>query len=97
MAPSLESGVQERMDDPEAGEEVTLLIKLEETSSETVERLEAAGAAVEDKIPLNYVAVTADETDLRSLSQVQGIERIEIEGTGSVMSLDFHTPPGSVH
>jgi hypothetical protein len=97
MAPKLESGVQERMDDPEAGEEVTLLIKLEEASAEAVERLEAAGATVEEEIPLDYVAVTAYEADLRTLSQTEGVTRIEIEGSGSVMSSGFQTRAGSAH
>ena len=95
MAPSLESGVRERMDNPEAGAEVTLLIKLEETSDEAVERLEAAGATVEETIPpLNYVAATIKETDLSTLSGVGGIERIGVEGGGSVMSSDFLPRPG---
>lgn len=97
MAPSLESGVRERMDDPEAGEVVTLLVKFKETSDEAVERLEAAGATVEEEIPLNYVAVTVDEADLTSLSKVEGIERIEIEGSGSVMSSGFPNRRGQVH
>lgn len=96
MAPTLESGVRRRMEDPAEGEEVTLLVKVTEASDSIVERAEEQGATVEDTLPLNYLALRIAEKDLPKLCEMDMVTRVEIEGEGAVMNSNFHNHPGPV-
>ena len=96
MASSIDSGVRKRMEEPSEGNEITLLVKLKETSDAVVNDVEATGVTVEEQIPLNYIAVTAKETELEDLCQLDAVESVEIEGKGAVMTSGFRSPTGSV-
>lgn len=96
MSPSLESGVQDRMENPSEGKEVALLIKMAEASESTVEEIEATGARVEERLELSYLAVSTVEERLGALCELDTVARIEIESEGSVMDSDFRTLAGPV-
>lgn len=94
--PELESGVRQRMRDPE-DEEVALLVKVTESSEEVIAAIESSGQSVEveEELPLEYLAVRASDTDIESLCDVEGVAKVEIEGSGAMMSSDFRSRPGS--
>jgi len=94
--PELESGVRQRMRDPE-DEEVTLLVKVAESSEEVIAAVESSGHSVEveEELPLNYLAVRMSDTDLGPLCDVAGVTKVEIEGSGAMMSSDFRSRLGS--
>ena len=96
MAPSLESGVQRRIDEPTEGQDITLLVEVEDVSAPLIETIESTGATVEEELPLNYLAVRTTEDNLVPLSNFEFIKHIEIEGKGSVMNTGFRTRTGSV-
>lgn len=94
--PELESGVRQRIRDPE-DEEVTLLVKVTESSDEVISAIESSAHSidVEEELPLEYLAVHAVDSDLESLCGVDGVTKVEFEGSGAMMSSDFRSRLGS--
>lgn len=94
MSASLESGVRQRMESPTSDEEVTLLVKVTETSDSVVDAVNDAGGVVETRLPLDYLAVRIAEVRLTELYELEQVIKMEIEGEGSIMSSDFRTHTG---
>lgn len=96
MTPSLESGVRRRMENPTEGQEVTLLVKVTESSDTVMGKLEETGAIVEEQLALDYIRVKTNEEQLPTLCGLDVVAKAEIEGQGSVMDSDFRIHAGSV-
>lgn len=94
MAPELESGVQERLESPTEGEEIYLIVEVDETSDSVLEQIESTGAIVEDTLPLDHLAVRTEEPYLQDLWALNSVLSMEVEGEGTVMGVDFHTRTG---
>lgn len=80
MTPQLTSAVEDRLETPQLGETVTLIVGVTETSPEVVEDVEAAGATVEDVLFYDSLAVSVAESDLQALCTLDAVETVEIEG-----------------
>lgn len=96
MSPSLESGVRRRMENPTEGREVTLLVKVTESSDAVMGELVETGAIVEEQLALDYVRVKISEERLSTLCSLNVVAKAEIESQGSVMNSDFRTRAGSI-
>lgn len=89
MAPSLESGVESRLEAPETGKTVSLIVEVDPDADQINTELEKAGATIEMDLPLNYISVTIAEINLRELSELDCVTSIEIDSEGTVFDSDF--------
>jgi hypothetical protein len=90
MSTQLDPGVKRRIKSPSDGERVTLIIGVENDSTDdVVDTVSSAGATVEDQLPCDYLAVSIKEPDLEDLCDLEVVSSIEIEGEATVLSQDF--------
>lgn len=92
MAPHLDPGVERRLESPEVGAEVRLLVGVGETSAERRERLVAAGASVRDELPLDYYSVTIPERRLAELCDLDVVTAVALDGEGTTFDPEFRSP-----
>lgn len=89
MTPTLETGVERRLESPREGEPVRLIVGLESTTDEALEQLRSAGATVEDELPLDNIAVSTTEERLEDLASLSVVTSLEIDTKGTVFTADF--------
>lgn len=94
MTPDLESGVERRLESPDEGEEVRLIVGVESASNGVAEQLANAGATVHDELPLDHFAVSTTEEKIADLCELDVVTSIEIDSEGRVFSSDFRSPAG---
>lgn len=92
----LSSGVEKILENPTSGEDISLIVSLEQgTTDEVVTDIEAAGGVVEMIISDEDLAVTIDERALSEICDLENVESVEVEGKGRVLdSGDFQSPVG---
>lgn len=93
----VQPGVRERIDSPTSGNEVDLIVGVDGTTDEAVDRVEAEGGTVEERLPYDSLAVSIAETDLDALCSLDVVTSVEIEGKWEPMEAeeDFRSHPGS--
>lgn len=93
MPQHIHKGVRDRRDSPTQNEEVTLIVGVEEsTSDQTSQWIEDIGGEVEERLPYDYLAVSIAEQELENLCSIETITSVEIEGSSeSLESEDFQS------
>lgn len=94
MTPNLKAGVRRRLESPEEGTPVRLIVGVEAISSEVTEQLEQNGATVHDELPLNYVSVSTTEDQISGICDLDFVTSVEIDDEGQVFSPDFRSHVG---
>lgn len=79
MSAQLASAVEECLESPTAGSEITLIVGVASDTDDAVEPISAIGGDVEEELPYNSLAVTIDESDLQHLCELDFVESVEIE------------------
>lgn len=93
----VQPGVRERIDSPTPGDEVDLIVGIDGATDVAVDRVEAEGGTVEDRLPYDSLAVSIAETDLDALCSLDVVTSVEIEGKWEPMEAEegFRSRPGS--
>lgn len=87
MSTPLGSGVERRLESCETSGVVTLIVGVEDCDSESVlQRVRDSGAEIEDKLPLDYLAVSIPEENLEELCNLSVVTSVDIEGKGTTLS-----------
>lgn len=98
MVDNVQPGVERLIDAPDEREGVTLIVGVEDASSDVItDRIEGTGATVEASLYYDNLAVAIDEeTDLDALCSLDGVTSVEIEGVWEPMGREdegnSHTP-----
>lgn len=95
MANSIQPGVEKLVDSPRKRNDVSLIVGVDDSSSESViGRIEDTGATVEESLFYDNLAVAIDEeTDLETLCTLEEVTSVEIEGVWEPMDEgNFRTP-----
>jgi len=87
MVDNIQPGVKKLLESPAEREGVTLIVGVKDASSESIiSAIEGTGAAVEESLFYDNLAVSIDEkTDLRSLCSLEAVTSVEIEGVWEPM------------
>jgi len=89
MTPSLESGVERRLESPVEGEVVRLIVQLESNTDEAVEQLQDSCSEIHDQLPLRYYSVSVPETELVSFCDRDILSSVEIDSEAETFESDF--------
>lgn len=81
MNAQLTSAVEDHLESSNTGETITLIVGVEDsTSDDVVEQVTATGAEIEERLPYDSLAVSIEEDDLQALCSLDVITTVEIEG-----------------
>lgn len=86
MSARLAAGVERRLQSHEESE-LTLIIGVDDSeSTDVIQAVEDTGAEIEEKLPLDYLAVSILEKDLNDLCQLDIVSSVDLEGEGSTLN-----------
>lgn len=85
MSVRLDPGVEQRLESP-SSEEVSLIVGVEDSKSDTViERVSESGATIEEILPCDYIAASISDDNLQELCSLDVVSSVEIEGRGETL------------
>jgi transcriptional regulator NrdR family protein len=96
MTPSLETGVERRMESPSDEATVRLIVEVTTQSDEVREQLVRIAETVHNELPMDCYSLTIAEVALSDLADLQSVTRIEFdsEATKFESEQDFCYPTG---
>lgn len=78
---NIHSGVEEIIKSPQ-DKEVTLIVGISSLDNEDIQAsIRAIGGDIEQEVPINCLAVTISEKKVQDLSDINGVQSIEIESS----------------
>lgn len=87
MTAQLASGIKDRLESPNTGESITLIIGVDDVTSDAViEQVESSGAEIHERLPYDSIAASIDEDDLDELCSLDVVTSVEIEGRWKQLS-----------
>lgn len=77
MTAKLAAAVQDRLEAPTAGNNVTLIVGV--SDEDAIERISEIGGSIEEELPYDCLAVSIDEADLEELCNLDNVTSVEME------------------